>query len=221
MKGKLYVVSGPSGAGKGTVCLELLKRRPDVEFSVSCATRNARPGEIDGVHYYFISESEFLDMRDSDGMLECAQINGGYWYGTPKKAALDKMEMGKSVLLEIENNGAQQVIMRYPETVSVFILPPCRTALIKRLVDRGTEDLPRLTQRIRKVQSELVAARDYSYLILNDTVDEATKRLERVFDETYETTDQAKETLDKLTDEFSDMDDALSELSDYYNKTRI
>ncbi|MGJ4850248.1 guanylate kinase [Bacillota bacterium Meth-B3] len=221
MKGKLYVVSGPSGAGKGTLCKRLLDIRPEIELSVSCATRAARPGEVHGEHYYFISEAEFLEKRARGDLLESARINNGTWYGTPKDVVRKKLNEGKSVLLEIENTGAQQVIERYPETVSVFILPPSRASLIKRLVDRGTEDLERLTARIRKVPSELEAARHYSHLILNDDLEAATARLMQVFDGTYRTGDTERALLADLTAQFADMDEALAALADYFNRARI
>ncbi len=220
MKGKLYVVSGPSGAGKGTLCRELIGARPEIELSVSCATRPARPGEINGVHYYFITEGEFLSKRARGDLLESAQINNGYWYGTPKDVVLEKLDQGKSVLLEIENTGAQQVIEQYPETVSVFILPPSRGSLIKRLVDRGTEDLNKLEARIRKVPSELTAAKGYTYLVLNDDVRSAVHRLVEILEGAYETGAREKALLDSLASEFSDMHDALEALTLYYRETR-
>lgn len=220
MKGKLYVVSGPSGAGKGTLCKQLLLKRPSVELSISCATRPARPGEQHGVHYYFITEQEFLRKKERGDMLECARINNGYWYGTPRDVVIEKLNAGKSVLLEIENNGAQQVFEQYPQTVSVFILPPSRESLIRRLVDRGTEDLAKLTARILKVPSELDAARGYRYLVLNDNVDDAVDRLCEVFDGTYETGERERALLRTLTEEFGDMEQSLSRLTDYFNATR-
>ncbi|MEG2858954.1 MAG: guanylate kinase [Clostridia bacterium] len=220
MKGKLYVVSGPSGAGKGTLCKALLERRPAIQLSVSCATRKARPGEVEGVHYFFIAEEAFAQKRARGDLLECAQINGGYWYGTPKDVVLEKLQKGMSVLLEIENNGAQQVIDQYPETVSVFILPPDRASLIKRLVDRGTENLERLTERIKKVPSELQAAKGYTYLVLNDDVKRGSERLAQVFDGIYETSSADRARLDALIGEFSNIDEALFVLTDYYQKTR-
>lgn len=220
MEGKLFVVSGPSGAGKGTICKSLLAQKPEIYFSVSCATRAPRPGEIDGVHYFFISEARFEELRKSGGLMECAQFNGGNWYGTPKDNVLRQLAVGKSVLLEIENNGAQQVIRQYPETVSVFILPPDRETLIRRLVDRGTEDLPKLTRRIEKVKSELEAAKGYTYLLLNDDVARATERLKAVFEGTYRTEDAQRQVLEQLIRQFSDTDEAISALTAYYQKTR-
>lgn len=220
MKGKLYVVSGPSGAGKGTLCKALLTLRPQIQLSVSCATRAPRPGEVHGVHYHFITEEEFLRRRAEGDFLECAQINGGYWYGTPKSLVLGQLEQGQSVLLEIENNGAQQVIERYPETVSVFILPPDRKTLIARLVDRGTEDLERLKKRIEKVPSELQAAKGYTCLVINDQVAHAVARLSEIFDGDTRILPREEEVLDRLIREFSDPGKSAAILTDYYLKTR-
>lgn len=220
MNGKLYVVSGPSGAGKGTLCKALLTLRPQIQLSVSCATRLPRPGEIDGVHYHFITEAEFLRRRAEGDFLECAQINGGYWYGTPKSLVLNKLQEGFSVLLEIENNGAQQVIERYPQTVSVFILPPDRKTLIERLVDRGTEDLARLKKRIEKVPSELEAAKGYTCLVVNDQVAHATARLSDIFDGDTRVLPREKEVLLRLAEEFSHPEESIAFLTDYYLKTR-
>ena len=221
MKGELYVVSGPSGTGKGTLCKALLALRPQIQLSVSCATRQPRPGEVDGVHYYFITQEEFLRRRAEGDFLECAQINGGYWYGTPRGVVLEKLEQGESVLLEIENNGAQQVIKRYPQTVSVFILPPDRMTLIQRLVDRGTEDLERLEKRIGKVPSELEAAKGYTCLVVNDQVAHATARLAQIFDGDLTVLPRERETLDRLVQEFADPQRSLALLRDYYQKSRM
>ena len=180
-----------------------------------------RPGEVDGVHYYFISQEQFLRRRAEGDFLECAQINGGYWYGTPRGAVLEKLEQGQSVLLEIENNGAQQVIKRYPQTVSVFILPPDRMTLIQRLVDRGTEDLERLEKRIGKVPSELEAAKGYTCLVVNDQVAHATARLAQIFDGDLTVLPRERETLDRLVQEFADPQRSLALLRDYYQKSRM
>lgn len=221
MRGKLFVVSGPSGAGKGTLCKALLGLYPQIQLSVSCATRSPRPGEVDGVHYYFITEEEFLKRRREGDFLECAQINGGYWYGTPRGVVLEKLEKGQSVLLEIENTGGMQVMEHYPQTVSVFILPPDRKTLIQRLVDRGTEDLDKLKKRIEKIPSELEAARQYRYLVVNDQVAGATARLAGIFEGKDPQIQAERQTLDNLAEEFSRMDESLAILEDYYLKTRV
>ena len=220
MKGKLFVVSGPSGAGKGTICRELLKRRPEICLSVSCATRAPRPGEIDGVHYFFLSKEEFLARKEAGGLLECAQFNGGNWYGTPRDHVLTQLEAGKSVLLEIENNGAQQVIRQYPETVSVFILPPDLKTLLTRLIMRGTEDLEKLRARLEKMPSEFKAAKAYTCLIINDEMERATERLEAVFDGDLRTGEKEKRCLEEANRRFADMAACRQLLDDCYRQVR-
>jgi guanylate kinase len=218
MKGRLYVVSGPSGAGKGTICKEFLLLHPEVHFSVSCATRAPRPGEVDGVHYYFITREAFLARRAAGDFLECAEINGDNWYGTPRSIVMEKLDKGQNVLLEIENNGAQQVIRYYPDTVGVFILPPDTHTLIRRLVGRGTEDMERLTRRILKVPSELEAAKGYDALIINDEVDRAVAQLGEVMAGTYVTGQRERDTLSALTRDFADPKVCLELLERYYTE---
>ena len=137
-RGLLLVVSGPSGAGKGTVCKRLVEKRSDVFLSVSATTRAPREGEVDGKHYYFISEEEFTERIRTGGMLEHAVFCGNY-YGTPKQAVDDMLAAGKNVILEIEVQGAMKVRSHYPEGVYIFVLPPSMQELRSRLIGRGTE----------------------------------------------------------------------------------
>lgn len=217
-EGKLFVVSGPSGAGKGTVCGLVMAKRRDLYFSVSMTTRGIRPGETDGVSYHFVTEDAFLSLKDAGGFLECSH-HAGAWYGTPAAPALEAMKAGKNVLLEIENNGAMQVKASHPEAILVFILPPSREALIRRLVYRGTESLEKIQGRLLKAGSELEAARDYECLILNDDAETAAARLSAAFDFTYDGRAENAALLDRLAGQFGrGMDETLRILDTIYNE---
>ena len=178
-KGLLIVVSGPSGAGKGTICEEYLKRYDDCTLSVSATTRSPRPGEKDGVNYYFISEKEFEEKINNDGFLENAVFCGNR-YGTPKKAVMDMIESGKDVILEIEVQGAMQVRSHYPEGVFVFVLPPSASELEERLRNRNTENDETIKKRLERSKQEYAFIEKYNYVLVNDTVDAAVKRLRSI-----------------------------------------
>lgn len=180
-KGILIVVSGPSGAGKGTICKRLLEKRDDVFLSVSATTRSPREGEKDGVHYYFIGEEEFRRRIDEGGMIEHAVFCGNY-YGTPKQAVEDMLNEGKNVILEIEVQGAMQVRSKYPEGVYVFVMPPSMKELRKRLTERGTESAEVVAQRLNTAAWEFVHIQKYNYILLNDDVEKAVCRLEAIID---------------------------------------
>ena len=170
-QGRLFVVSGPSGAGKGTICSKLLEGG-DLELSVSMTTRAPRGSEIPGVSYYYVTHEEFQKTIDEGGLLEWAQIYGNR-YGTPKAPVLKKLDEGRDVILEIEMQGAMQVKKNYPQCVLIFVLPPSLTELKKRLIARGTESPEQIEMRTRATLEEIKKIKDYSYFIINDRLENA------------------------------------------------
>ena len=176
--GKLFIISGPSGAGKGTIAKRILEEA-ELEFSVSMTTRSPREGEIDGVHYYFVDEQAFLKNIEEDGFLEHAEVYGKR-YGTPKGPILERLEKGIDVLLDIEMQGALQVKEKYPEGVFIFILPPSMAELRKRLTGRGTESPEAIEMRLSKTLSEIEYVDKYDYLVVNGVLEEAVNRVKAI-----------------------------------------
>ncbi|MDD3713125.1 MAG: guanylate kinase [Candidatus Izemoplasmatales bacterium] len=176
-RGLLVIISGPSGVGKGTIRKALFEI-PDNNFcySVSMTTRKPRPGEIDGVDYFFVTRDQFEERIMSNGFLEYAEFVGEY-YGTPIDFIETMMEKGKEVIVEIEVEGALQVRERNPEAVFIFIVPPSRKALIDRLKNRGTDSLETIKKRIDKAEREFHLAYKYDYIVVNDEVVNAADRI--------------------------------------------
>ena len=152
-RGTLFIISAPSGTGKGTIVSEILKSDPNIYFSVSATTRAPREGEKDGVNYFFITREEFLGLIETGGMLEHTEFCGNL-YGTPKKAVYDKLDSGRDVLLEIETVGAMNVKAACPEAVSIFILPPSLYELRRRLEKRGTDPEEVIARRIAEARAD-------------------------------------------------------------------
>lgn len=166
-KGTLFVFSGPSGVGKGTLNAKLFAEFGDqMAFSVSATTRAPREGEIDGTHYFFIDKQEFEKRIANNDFLEYAQFAGNC-YGTPKSYVMSLLEQGKNVLLEIEVQGAMQVMARMPECVSIFVLPPSFEELERRLRGRGTETEDKIVKRLETAKGELAYADKYRYQVVN------------------------------------------------------
>ena len=178
-KGFLIVVSGPSGAGKGTVCAAFLKEHGDVAYSVSATTREPRAGEQEGVNYYFLSRGEFEAMIENGELLEWAEVYGNY-YGTPLKKIKEKLSKGQDILLEIDTQGALNVQKIFPDGVYVFILPPSIEELAKRLRGRGTDSENVVERRLAAAAGEIAVAREYAYTIVNDTVEHSVKTLSAI-----------------------------------------
>ena len=175
-KGNLFIVTGPSGAGKGTVLGRLLPSMEQLQYSVSATTRAPREGEEDGVNYYFLNRNDFLNMVDRGEFLEYAEYVGNF-YGTPKKYVDEAMEQGKDVILDIEVQGATQVCAKRPETVRIFIAPPSWVELERRLTARGTDSQEVIQSRLLRAKVELQTASSYDYLVINDTVEQAVTEL--------------------------------------------
>ena len=175
-KGTLLVLSGSSGVGKGTIIAQVLEKRPELYLSVSCTTRAPRPGEVDGVNYYFISREEFQTRIERGEFLEYAEYVGNY-YGTSMTVIREKLEKGVDVLLEIEVQGAAKVRERMPEAVSVFIVPPSFEELAQRLRGRGTDSEEKIQKRLETARREAKEIKNYDYIVVNDTVDHAAQEV--------------------------------------------
>ena len=178
-KGKLLVLSGPSGVGKGTIVGKLMEKRDDICFSVSATTRNPRVGEVDGVSYFFVTKQKFEEMIEQNELLEYAQFVENY-YGTPRGYVEQKLEEGKNVVLDIEVQGARNVVNAFPDAVSVYIIPPTYEELEHRLRGRGTETEEQIQGRLNTAMVEARAADFYRYIIVNDNLDEATNELDAI-----------------------------------------
>lgn len=170
--GCLIVVSGPSGTGKSTIVNTVLDTCNDLSFSVSATTRQQREGETEGVDYFFVTKERFQQMIDNNELLEHAEYVGNY-YGTPRKAVLDKIENGSSILLDIEVQGAEQVKDQFPEAVTMFVIPPSWEELERRLVNRGTDSMEKIQARLKQAKSEIEKIENYDYIIVNDVLETA------------------------------------------------
>ena len=178
-KGRAFIISGPSGVGKSTVLKSLIEKRKNLYFSVSATTRDARPGEVDGVHYHFLDVDTFRDWIAKDEFLEYAEFVGNF-YGTPKKYVYAAMEEGKDVILDIEVQGAIQVFSKMPEVVRIFIAPPSWEELERRLTDRGTDSEDKIQKRLLRAKVEFQTAHTYDYFVINDSVENAVRELDAI-----------------------------------------
>lgn len=176
---KLFVISGSSGVGKGTVLSGFLKNNPDFMLSISCTTRKPRPGEIAGVNYFFLSPEEFQNCIDNDKFLEWAEFAGNR-YGTKRKYIKQCLEEGKNIILELDTQGALQVKKQMPDAVLIFICPPSIEALEKRLRGRHTEEEVAIQKRLHEVKIELERAEKFDYKVINDNLENAIKELEKI-----------------------------------------
>ena len=177
-KGTLFIISGPSGCGKGTVLAEILKDE-GIFYSVSATTRSPRPGEVNGVNYHFFSKEEFEQLIANDGVLEYASYCENY-YGTPRKPVEDALAEGKHVILEIEVQGAIKVMEKCPDAVSVFILPPSLKELRRRLNKRGTESEEVIEKRLSQAEREIKCADKYDYIMVTGDLDAAVSDLKAI-----------------------------------------
>lgn len=180
-KGRLFVVSGPSGVGKGTVISALLSKYPKAWLSISATTRKPRPGERHGVDYFFIEEDDFLDKARKGDFLEWAEVHGNL-YGTPVDEVERKLAEGRDVFLEIDVKGALQVMEKVPDAITIFLAPPSMEELEKRLLKRGTESEEEIDIRLRNAEKEARLAQSFRYLIINDDLERAVDELCAIYE---------------------------------------
>jgi guanylate kinase len=182
-RGQLFVVSGPSGAGKGTIIRDALQRRPDVVLSVSATTRAPRPGERGGDHYDFVSEERFRSMIEAGEFLEWAEIYGKHLSGTPRVPVEEALAAGRDVILELDIQGAAAIKQAIPEAVLVFVEPPSMKVLADRLRARGTEDSEALARRMEAGYEEVKARRNYDHIVVNEQLEAAVDDFLRILEE--------------------------------------
>ena len=193
-KGLLIVVSGPSGAGKGTICKALLEKHDDLFISVSATTRQPRVGEVDGINYHFITKEEFIKRVEQKDFLEYAEVYGNY-YGTPKSRVEEMLDSGKNVILEIDIQGALKVKENFKEGVFIFILPPSMEELKQRIIKRGSETPESLMRRFKSAYQEINYISKYNYAVVNDVVDVAVSKIEGIITAEKCRVDRIKDTI--------------------------
>lgn len=180
-EGLLIIISGPSGAGKGTVYNAVVARRPNIKKSVSVTTRNPRPGEVEGVHYYFRTLEQYQEMIAKGEFLETASVYCNY-YGTPKAPVLKMLADGNDVMFEIDTLGAEQIRKKYPKSITIFLMPPSFEELERRLRGRGTESEEAITRRLGLARSELSKYKLFDYIVFNDNVENAIEGVISIID---------------------------------------
>ena len=201
-KGLIIVVSGFSGAGKGTLMKALTGKYDNYALSVSATTRNPRPGEVNGREYFFVSNEEFEKLIKENGLIEHAGYVDHY-YGTPRKFVEDKLSQGIDVILEIEIQGALQIKEQYPDAVLLFVMPPSAAELEKRLRGRGTETEEVILQRLKRAREESVGIEKYDYLVINDDLEQCTERLHNIIEAAHSTPQRNLDFIDTIREELN------------------
>ena len=179
-RSRLVVLAGPTAVGKGTVAAHIKEHHPEIHLSVSATTRKPRPGEVDGEHYFFVDDDEFDRMVATGELLEHATVHNAHRYGTPRRPIEEALAAGRTVLLEIDLQGARQVRAADPSATLVFLLPPSWDELVHRLVGRGTEDAAERARRLRTAKTELASQGEFDYLVVNDDVARAAEEVARL-----------------------------------------
>lgn len=179
-RGNLIIISGTTCAGKGTVIKELLKRNDELHLSISYTSRDKRKGDIDGVTYNFVTPEEFEQMIQNDEFLEYEQVHYGRYYGTPKKDIEQKLSEGKNVILEIDVKGANHVKEIFPETILIFILAPSMEIVKERIISRGAENPDEIIKRFEVAYREINEVNKYNYVVVNDILEDAVKKVEAI-----------------------------------------
>lgn len=182
-EGKLFIISGPSGTGKGTICKRLVAMDPDIILSISVTTRRPRESEAHGKEYFFITREEYMRLLSGGGLLEHASVYGETLYGTPKEPVEEWLSQGRDVILEIDVQGAFQVRRNYPACILIFVLPPSMEELKARIIGRGSETEETLIARLGEAEKEIALADQYDYLVVNEDLDEAVDRVYRIITE--------------------------------------
>jgi len=201
-KGIIIVVSGFSGAGKGTIMKELTKRYDQYALSISATTRNPREGEENGREYFFITTEEFEKLIEEDGLIEHAKYVNNY-YGTPRKYVEDKLSQGIDVILEIEIQGALQIKEQYKDAVLLFVMPPSAQILEKRLRGRGTETDDVIAKRLSRAKEEAVGIEKYDYIVVNDDLDECVEKVHEIISSAHNTPDRNADFINEMRDQLN------------------
>lgn len=178
--GTLIVLSGPSGAGKGTICSELLKKEKDLKLSISMTTRNPRGSEKDGIDYYFVTKKEFEKKISNGEFLEYAKVHGDNYYGTPKDKVEEALKNGEDIILEIDIQGALEVKEKMAEGIFIFIMPPSMRELRDRLVKRNTETKEKIVERFKNAYKEINEVTKYNYIVINDEIESAVEKVKAI-----------------------------------------
>lgn len=202
-KGILIVVSGFSGAGKGTLLKSLVSKYENYQISISATTRTPREGEKEGREYFFVAKEKFEDMISKGEFMEYAQYVGNY-YGTPKKYVEDRMKKGKDVILEIEIQGALQIKKNYPDALLLFVMPPSILELKNRLLNRGSETMELIESRLRRAKEEAMGIEEYDYIIVNEELDFSVEELHHVIEGAHHMTSRNMEWIREMREQLTE-----------------